>query len=167
MNATDRLSAHQRQHLHVVETPAHQEWRARQALSVATIWKVGLGVGLFFFFLPGGSPWTGPAGFAAVMGRPMPDWPIALCAVAHFAIAIGYVAAIATAVYRLKLFGAIVAGLACGAVLFAANCLVFGLTGFRELQLFTTHAIFGLMSALAYKALSVPPPLVSDTDDEE
>lgn len=93
------------------------------------------------------------------MGRPLP-WPWLLVLVTHFALSLGYMTAIGLVVYRLRVFGAIIAGIACGAALFIANSAVFALFGAGDLRLFVGHIVFGLFGALAYKAISVPPPFV-------
>jgi len=159
MSPSDDLDAEQRQHLHVLESPAHQEWRARQALSWSTVIKVGLAIGLVFFFLPGGAPWTGPASGTSAMGRPLP-WPWPLIVLAHFALSIGYMACIGFAVYRQRLVGAIATGILCGALLFILNSALFALYGVGDMRLFFGHLVFGLFGAIAYKAISVPPPRV-------
>ena len=157
MNEIEERDARERQHVEVTESVEHQEWRARQDVNWSAVVKVGLGVGLLFFVLPGGTPWTGAAFGTTVMGRAFP-LPWAAILLAHFVLSLSYVAVIASAIYRLRVPMALVIGVLVGAGLFAANCVMFAPWSAMNLETLPGHLLFGLFAAAAYKAVAVPPP---------
>jgi predicted anti-sigma-YlaC factor YlaD len=148
-----------------MESTEHQEWRARQEINVPAALKTALGMGIFFFVMTGGGPWTTDGSLNAAMGREikMSFWPMALT---HFGLAFAYTFAIAWATYRFTLLPAIAAGIATGMVLYAINFGMFKTTGMeltgREFVTFFTHFVYSLFATMLYKALSVPRPLTDD-----
>ena len=145
-----------------VETVQHQEWRARQHISIAAILKAGLGTGLLFFVVSGGSPWSTAGTMNAIMGRDIPlSFP--MLALGHLALSLVYMVVIASAIYRLRTPVAVFVGLAVTMVLYGLNFAIFHLLGGTmqspEFRVFLVHFMFGLFASLLYKALSVPRPL--------
>ena len=145
-----------------METTQHQEWRARQRISIPAIVKAGLGTGLIFFLMSGGSPWSTAGTMNAIMGRDVVmSWP--LLVVAHFAVALLYTAVIAAGIFRFKTPLAVPIGIGITLVLYGVNFAIFrGLGGTMqspEFRAFFVHLVFGLFASLLYKAISVPKPL--------
>jgi hypothetical protein len=145
-----------------LETAEHQEWRSRQHLDMSAVIKATAGVGLIFFYMSGGSPWSTAGVMNMIMGR---DFPIGFWGtlVGHFIVALIYTFVIGSVIYRLPTAAAIPSGILTGIALYAVNWLIFrsaGLTMFSpEYVTFFVHVMFSLFVSLAYKALSVPPPL--------
>jgi hypothetical protein len=142
-----------------MESPEHQEWRARQHVNWPAIFKCGLGVGLFLFIFSGGTPWTSGGIITGVMGRALP-WPWPLIVVAHFGLCLGYMAVIAHIIYRFKVLKAIIVGLVTAMGLYAINYIL--LTGWSDHRddgrALAAHIVFGLFASVVYKAISVPRP---------
>lgn len=144
-----------------METPTHQEWRARQRLNTKAIWQTALFVGGILFIMSGGSPWSTAGTMNAAMGRDLPLSFFALLLI-HMAIAYVYVFVIASVVYRLQVLMALFAGLGVGAILYLVNFASFhGLSIHMqspEFRAILVHIVFALFASLVYKAASVPQP---------
>lgn len=145
-----------------METAEHQEWRARQQLSVGAAIKAGFGAGLIFYYMSGGSPWSTAGTMNMIMGRDIAAsfWTILF---GHFVVAFLYTFIIAGAIYRLPTAVAVPAGILIGVALYGANELIFlsagGTMRAPEYVTFFVHLMFSFFVSLMYKALSVPPPL--------
>jgi hypothetical protein len=145
-----------------METPEHQEWRSRQQVNWTAVAKSGLGMGLLLFIFAGGTPWTGASGLNQVMGRPLP-WPWPTLLLAHFALAWLYMGVIAAAIYRLRVFSAILTGVVVALFLYGINFVIFaglgsGMGDRGDARALAAHLTLGLLGSALYKALSVPPP---------
>ena len=125
----------------------------------------GLGVGLIFFFVSRGIPWFSAEIPDAAMGRPLfsgvPDQGAFIRTLGvHFLLALGYALVIGVAVFRLSPWAAVWTGSLVGIGLWAVNFLVFrfaiGYPPVNETPILLTHIVFGMTTAGAYKALSVP-----------
>ena len=142
-----------------MESPEHQEWRARQRVSWPAIFKAGLGVGLFLFIFSGGTPWTSGGIVTGVMGRAMP-WPWSLIILAHFGLSLGYMAIVAHIIYRFRVVSGIIVGLLVSVGLYAVNYAVLG--GWSDHRddgrALAAHIVFGLFASAIYKAISIPRP---------
>lgn len=145
-----------------METPEHQEWRSRQALSIPAVIKAGLGTGLIFFMMSGGTPWSTAGTANAAMGRDF-AWNIFAVGALHFGLALGYMLAIAAVIYRMGTGAGIATGVALSIALYVVNLLVFQASGLMqqspEFRPFFVHLMFGIFASLLYKAVSVPRPL--------
>ena len=145
-----------------METPEHQEWRSRQALSWPAVIKAGFGAGLMFFVLSGGAPWTTAGTMNGIMGRDVPGGMFLLTA-SHFALSWVYMFVIGSAIYRYRPPVAVPLGILVTMGLYALNLLVFRMGGMTmqspEARAVLVHLMFGLFGSLFYKALSVPKPL--------
>jgi hypothetical protein len=141
-----------------MESIEHQEWRARHHLSWSAILKIGLGLGLYLFIFPGGTPWTGGGVANGVLGRSL-TWPWAAIAFTHFALCMLYMVVIALAIYRLRLIPAVIVGLVIALALYGVTYLIFATGNAGDGRSLAAHIVFGLFSAVLYKAISVPPPL--------
>jgi hypothetical protein len=145
-----------------METSKHQEWRARQHISIPAILKAGLGTGLLFFIVSGGSPWSTAGTMNVIMGRDLP-LNMAMLALGHFSLALVYMVVIAGAIYRLKTPVAVPIGILVTMVLYGLNFGIFHALGGTmqspEFRAFLVHFMFGLFASLLYKAMSVPKPL--------
>src|SRR5688572_3938623 len=145
-----------------METPRQQEARARQRISLRGILAAAATAGAWTFIFSGGAPWSSAGTMNAIMGRDMP-LPFLTLLLGHFAVALLYAAILGVAVYRFRLLPALLAGLACGAVLYGANLLIFRILGGQmqtaEPRAFLTHLVFCLFATLVYKAAGVPRPL--------
>lgn len=159
-----------------METPEHQDWRARQTINYGAALKVGLGMGLFLFIFSGGTPWTGAGTANAAMGRVLP-WPWPAIALLHFSMTICYMLVIAKLVYRFRLLPALLVGVMTAGGLYLVNLAFFATTGLASDlsngRSVVAHVILGLLGSAAYKGISVPPPDVgimhpdSSSDDPE
>jgi hypothetical protein len=145
-----------------METPEHQELRARQSVSRPAIIKTTLLAGFVFFIMSGGGPWSTAGTMNAIMGRDI-SLPFQWLLFWHFAVALFYVWIIARTIYQLALLPAIAAGLGVAMGLYVANLLVFYGLGFQqqspEGRTLLLHIIFGLIASATYKAFAVPKPL--------
>src|SRR3954463_824114 len=136
-----------------------QELRARQALDMGAVFKTTFGVGLIFFIMSGGSPWTTAGTMNMIMGRDFRLPFIALLA-GHFAVAFLYTWIIASIIYRLKTPAAVAIGELIGIGLYFANLIVFWALGGKqqspEFVTFFVHCTYPLFASLLYKAISIP-----------
>jgi hypothetical protein len=145
-----------------METPEHQEWRSRQALSWSAVFKAGFGAGLMFFVLSGGTPWSTAGTMNGIMGRDVPgSWiGITFC---HFLLSFVYMFVIGSAIYRFRPPVAVPLGILVTMGLYLINVLIFRMGGMTmsspEGRAVLVHLMFGLFGSLFYKALSVPKPL--------
>ncbi len=136
-----------------------QELRARQALSPSAVLKTGFGVGLIFFIMSGGSPWTTAGTMNMIMGR---DFRIGFFGllIGHFAVAMLYTWIIGSIIYRLPTPAAVAIGVLVGVALYLANLVIFwslrGSMQSPEFVTFFVHVTFSLFASLLYKAFSVP-----------
>ena len=129
----------------------------------AALWA-GLAVGALFLFFSKGIPWSSMGFGMAAMGRELPINDVvtyfATNTIVHMALAVSYTFAIGWAVYRFEIVTALVIGAVLGILLYAINYLlfhtVFGAGQQDEFPVAATHFFFGLVSAAAYKAFSVP-----------
>jgi hypothetical protein len=149
-----------------MESPKHQEWRARQRLSGRAICQAALFAGAVLFVFSGGSPWTTP-GIGNVIGRELPASFLPLL-ILHFVLSFIYSWAIASVIYRMRLGAGVVMGVVTGLGLYVLNYGFFHtlstqLTG-PEFRALIVHVVFSLMSSLVYKAAAVPPPLRGDRE---
>ena len=145
-----------------METTQHQEWRARQRISVPAILKAAFATGLLFFIMSGGSPWSTAGTMNAIMGRDIAmSWPLLI--IAHFGLATLYTAVIAAGIYRFRTPVAVPLGIGITLALYGINFVLFrGMGGTMqspEFRAFFVHLVFGLFASLLYKAMSVPKPL--------
>jgi H+/Cl- antiporter ClcA len=145
-----------------METPEHQEYRARQRVSIPAVAKTAAGLGLLFFVMSGGGPWSTAGSMNVIMGR---DIPLSLPAliVGHFAVAFIYTFVIASVIFRFKtIWASLPVGVITGLVLYAVNALIFrGLNLVQqssEGRTIFVHLSFGLFAAAVYRALAVPKP---------
>jgi hypothetical protein len=148
-----------------MESIEHQEWRARQEVSVAAIFKAGTAVGAALFIFSGGTPWSTAGTANAVMGR-MLGLPYVWMLVVHMALAWIYMGILAMAIYRLHVLPAIAAGVGVSLGLYIANWLLVSpfVPGgsVEEMRVLLVHVVFGIFGSVTYKALAVPKP----NDDE-
>src|SRR5690349_12324112 len=84
-----------------METPEQQEWRSRQHLDVAAVFKAAFACGLIFFYMSGGTPWSTAGTMNMIMGRDIKTSFVVLL-FGHFAVSFIYTLIIATVIYRLK-----------------------------------------------------------------
>ena len=85
----------------VMETPEHQEWRARQRVRLGAVFKAAMLAGLVLFLMSGGGPWSTAGTMNAIMGRDIPANYL-LLALGHFTISLVYVFIIAQVIYRFR-----------------------------------------------------------------
>jgi hypothetical protein len=142
-----------------MESPEHQEWRSRQQVSWPAIYKTGLGMGLFLFIFSGGTPWTSGGIVSSVMGRGLP-WPWPLLIVAHFGLALLYMAIIAHIIYRFRVWMGVAIGLITALGLYAINyAILHGWSDPRDDgRALAAHIVLGLFGSAIYKAISTPRP---------
>ena len=145
-----------------MESAEHQEWRARQHINIPAVFKAGLGTGLLFFVVSGGSPWSTAGTLNAIMGRDIP-LGLGMLILGHFCLSLVYTFIIASAIYRLRIAAAIIVGMLVTMGLYALNFAIFHALGGTmqspEFRVFLVHFVFGLFASLLYKALAVPRPL--------
>ena len=148
-----------------METPEHQEFRARQRFSSAAAVKSALFAGLVLFIMSGGGPWSTAGTMNAIMGRDV-QLPIFLLALGHFLLAFIYVFVIGQVIYRLQTWTGVAAGVGVAIGHYAANALIFRGFGIGqhspEGRTFLVHLVFGLIASGLYKAFAVPRPLKSN-----
>ncbi|HEX8297378.1 MAG TPA: hypothetical protein VF593_13825 [Chthoniobacteraceae bacterium] len=145
-----------------METPDHQEWRARQRVSPHAILVAAAVVGTITFVFAGGSPWTTAGTMNSVMGRVVKTNFAALI-IFHFLSAFAYATALAFTTYRFRLAPAILIGVATGAALYGISFAIFFSLGIRaespESRALLSHIVFALFATVVYKATSVPKPI--------
>ncbi|HEX8313202.1 MAG TPA: hypothetical protein VF614_17890, partial [Chthoniobacteraceae bacterium] len=107
-----------------METPEHQEYRARQRVSWSAIIKTTGVVGLVLFIMSGGGPWSTAGTMNVIMGRDV-SLPWLVLALGHFAVALLYVFIIANVIYRFRVIMGIVVGLGVTLALYAVNYAIF------------------------------------------
>ena len=154
-----------------LESPEHQEMRSRRHVRYKAVVKSFLIAGtIFFIIFPQGSPWnaTGPTGLPdAIMGRQL-GLPFIVTTLLHYFVAFVYTLILAFAIYRLRIFPAIMLGGGMGFVLYGLNFLLFrnfsGVDRGIEIDTLITHVVFCLVASAAYKALSVPRPRRTDRE---
>lgn len=124
----------------------------------------GLIAGALLLIFSGGSPWSS-GGHPTVMGRWM-EHPAEVktsngfvIAVMHMVLAIGYAFLIVPLVHRFTPTVAVLGGAGLGAILYLVDYVVlsrvFGTVfGERELMVFLTHIVYGMLAAGAYKGLA-------------
>ena len=124
----------------------------------------GLIAGALLLMFSGGSPWSS-GGHPTVMGRWM-EHPAEvkttsglLIAILHMALATGYAFLIVPLVHRFSPTAAVLAGAGLGAILYGLDYVIlsrfFGTVfGERELMVFLTHIVYGMLAAGAYKGLA-------------
>jgi hypothetical protein len=149
-----------------LETPEHQEQRARRGLNSRAALITAALIGGYFLIFSRGWPWLGTNFFDAAMGR-VTHLPVAANLLIHAALAVAYSFALGLAVYRFRPFSAAFVGMAVSLLLYGCNFALaqgFGL-GNRgeESGVLLAHLFFGLFGSLVYKAFSVPPPLAVRT----
>jgi hypothetical protein len=136
-----------------------QELRARQALDMGAVFKTAFAVGLIFFVMSGGSPWTTAGTMNMIMGRDFVAnfWTLLF---GHFAVSFLYSWIIASVIYRLATPAAVAIGIGLGLALYFANLVAFWSLGGKmqspEFVTFFVHVTFSLFASLMYKAFSVP-----------
>jgi hypothetical protein len=145
-----------------MESPEHQEWRARQRVRWAAIIKTALFAGLVLFLMSGGGPWSTAGTMNAIMGRDIPLNYI-LLALGHFAVSLIYVFILALVIFRFRLLSAIGVGVVVAAALYGVNFAIFRGLGVMqhspESKTFFVHLVFGAIASALYKAFSVPRPI--------
>ena len=145
-----------------MESPEHQEWRARQRVRWAAIVKTALFAGLVLFLMSGGGPWSTAGTMNVIMGRDVP-LNYLLLALGHFAVSLIYVFVIAQVIYRFRLVAAIGVGVLGAIGLYAINFAIFRGLGVAqhspESKTFFVHLVFGAIASALYKAFSVPRPI--------
>ena len=155
-----------------METPEHQEYRARQRVSVPAIVKAGLITGLVLFLMSGGGPWSTAGTMNVIMGRDVKT-SLPVLILGHFSVALIYTFVIALTVYRWRsIWTALPVGILTGLGLYAVNALIFrGLNLVQHTQgegrTIFVHLVFGLFSAALYRAFSVPKPLGAPVERSE
>jgi hypothetical protein len=144
-----------------METPQHQEWRARQKVNWRAIWQTTLSAGGVLFLMSGGTPWSTAGTMNAAMGRDLPLGFFTLLGL-HLLISYVYVVVIAHVIYRLGLVAGLITGVATGMGLYALNYAFFhGLATQMqspETRAFLVHLSFSLLASAIYKGASVPRP---------
>ena len=150
-----------------METPEHQEYRARQRVSWGAIIKTTGIAGLVLFIMSGGGPWSTAGTMNAIMGRDI-SLPIVVLALGHFAVALLYVFVMAQVIYRFRVIPGILACVGVVLGLYALNFAIFKGLGVAqqspEMRTFFVHVSFGLFASAIYKALAVPKPLRGAAD---
>ncbi len=134
----------------------HFRWKA-------ALWA-GLAAGGLFLFFSKGIPWSSTGFGTSAMGREMPLDAVPIYFLVntfvHLFLAVAYAFCIGWVVYRMDIVTALICGAVLGIVLYAVNYLLFqGVFDLRpqdEFPIAVTHCFFGLVSAAAYKAFSVP-----------
>ncbi|MDB6027316.1 MAG: hypothetical protein JWM68_3539 [Verrucomicrobiales bacterium] len=135
---------------------SHFRWKA-------ALWA-GLGVGAIFIFLSRGIPWSSMGFGTSAMGRELPinSTPtyFIVNSFVHMLLSVIYAFVIGRVVFRFDIATAVVTGAILGVVLYGLNFMVFhygfGLGDANEFPVAANHFFFGMMSAAAYKAFSVP-----------
>lgn len=135
---------------------SHFRWKA-------ALWT-GLAVGALFLFFSKGIPWSSMGFGTSAMGRELPIAQAAsyflVNSLVHLALAIVYAFLIGWVVFRFEIVLALVVGSGLGIVLYGLNYIVFnvafGMGPQSEFPIAATHCFFGMISAAAYKAFSVP-----------
>ena len=145
-----------------MESPEHQEWRARQRVRFNAVFKAAILAGLVLFLMSGGGPWSTAGTMNAIIGRDIP-MNYLLLALGHFLLSLVYVFIIAQVIYRFRIVSGIAVGIAVCIALYGLNFVVFrglGLTQHSpESKVFFVHLVFGAVASALYKAFSVPRPL--------
>jgi hypothetical protein len=147
-----------------METIEQQEWRSRQKLDLAAVFKAAFGCGMIFFVMSGGSPFSTSGTMNMVMGREL-QIPFLGLLVGHFAMSLLYTFIIAVCIYRFPASVGVPLGVAVGIGLYLVNTVIFQTIGFempnKEFVTFFVHVVFSLFASLLYKAFSIPK--VQDT----
>jgi hypothetical protein len=145
-----------------MESPQHQEWRARQRVRGMAIVKAGVFAGAVLFLMSGGGPWSTAGTMNVIMGRDVP-LNYFLLALGHFAVSLIYVFVLAQVIYRFRLLPAIGVGVLVAIGLYAVNFAIFRGLGVPqhspESKTFFVHLVFGAIASALYKAFSVPRPI--------
>src|SRR4051812_28821528 len=142
-----------------MDTFEQQELRARQALDMGAVFKAAFAVGLIFFVMSGGSPWTTAGTMNMIMGRDFVAkfWTLLI---GHFAVSLLYCWIIGSVIYRLATPAAVAVGVGMGIGLYFANLVAFWSLGGKmqspEFVTFFVHVTFSLFASLMYKAFSIP-----------
>jgi hypothetical protein len=128
-------------------------------------WMPALGAGLIagivLLIVPRGSPWNALTFFTpTILGRVVPDrWDVPMLAVSviHLGISLIYGLLISLTVIRVREMRAVLAGGIAGLVLYLINLGVVSLwipeLRGSEVSVIVTHAVFGLITAGAYRGL--------------
>ncbi len=144
-----------------MDTFEQQELRARQALSVSAVFKTGFAVGLIYFIMSGGSPWTTAGTMNMIMGRDFVGLSFLSLVLGHFAVSFLYTWVIGSVIYRLKTPAAVAVGVGIGLGLYYVNHLAFWALGGKmyqqsEFVVMFVHVTYALFASLLYKAFSIP-----------
>src|ERR1041384_5886600 len=133
----------------------NSHWQGMPAVAAGLIAGVGL------LIVPHASPWEGLTSFTpALMGRVVPQmWDLGpfMTVVLHLILGIIYSVLISFAVIHIRQMAAVLAGGVTGGVVYFlylwALSLWFPAMRGKEVSVFVTHLVFGLIAAGAYRGL--------------
>ena len=150
-----------------------QDIRAKHHFDFKAAFYAGLVVGIIFLFVPRGIPWTSWGLPTEAMGRPLfaEDTTTAMfiTGVVRIVMALAYTFIIAAVIYRLRMLKAVLIGGLIGLGLYGINYLIFrflvpNAPTRSEFAVLITHLAFCVVTAGAYKGLSIPKPTEQEVE---
>jgi hypothetical protein len=144
-----------------------QDERARHHFDLKAALYAGLAVGCIFLFVAKGNPWSSPGIPTHAMGRRLFSVESSsnyfFIGVIQMVLSLCYAFIVSAIVYRMRAMTAIWSGAGIGLALYGLNYLVFrflitNAPPASEVTVALTHVAFCMITAGAFKGLSVPKP---------